>query len=253
MGIRMRIIISPAKRMKIDTDTLPYEELPCFMEETQVLLEQLKRLSYEEAKKLWNCNDDIASYHYGRLRDLSLYHNLTPAILSYQGIQYQYMAPAVFQVDEMEYIREHLRILSGFYGLLKPFDGVVPYRLEMQAKLKVREWRSLYDYWDKRLTEQILSESKEILNLASVEYSKCISRYIGNEIRFVTCIFGELIKDKVVEKGTYAKMARGEMVRFMAERKIEQIEEIQQFNRMNYRFAKELSDANTYVFLKSRQ
>lgn len=249
----MRIIISPAKRMKIDTDTLPYEELPCFMEETQVLLEQLKQLSYAEAKNLWNCNDDIAGYHYKRLRNLSLYHNLTPAILSYQGIQYQYMAPAVFQVDEMEYIREHLRILSGFYGLLKPFDGVVPYRLEMQAKLKTKEWKSLYDYWGKRLTEQLLSESKEILNLASVEYSKCISRYIGNDIRFVTCIFGELIKDKVVEKGTYAKMARGEMVRFMAEGKIKQIEEIQQFNRMNYSYAKELSDENTFVFLKSRQ
>ena len=248
----MRIIISPAKRMKIDPDTLPYEELPSFMKETQVLLEQLKQLSYEEARKLWNCNDEIASYHYERIRDLNLYHSLTPAILSYQGIQYQYMAPSVFQIDEMEYIRENLRILSGFYGLLKPFDGVVPYRLEMQAKLKTKEWKSLYDYWNKRLADQIFSESKEILNLASVEYSKCISRYIGDDIRLVTCIFGEIINGKVVEKGTYAKMARGEMVRFMAERRIEKIEEIKQFNRLNYTYAKDLSDEKTFVYLRHK-
>jgi uncharacterized protein len=251
-GRTMRIIISPAKRMKIDPDTLSYEELPCFMSDTQVLLEQLKQLSYEEAKKLWSCNDEIASYHYGRLTDLNLHQNLTPAILSYQGIQYQYMAPSVFQMDEMEYLREHLRILSGFYGLLKPFDGVIPYRLEMQAKLKAKEWKSLYDYWNNRLAAQLFSESKEILNLASVEYSKCISRYLDGDKRFVTCIFGERIKDKVVEKGTYAKMARGEMVRFMAERRIKQIEEIKQFDRLNYTYAKDLSDETTFVFLRSK-
>ncbi len=248
----MKIIISPAKRMKIDTDTLSFEELPFFIKEAKVLSEHLERLSYEEARRLWNCNDEIAAFHYRRLRGLDLYHNLTPAILSYEGIQYQYMAPSVFQVNEMEYIREHLRILSGFYGLLKPFDGVVPYRLEMQAKLPVKEANTLYDYWNTKLAAQLFSESRLILNLASVEYSKCISRYLEKDIHFVTCIFGERIKDKVVEKGTHAKMARGEMVRFMAEREIEKIEEIKQFNRLNFTYAKDLSDENTYVFLKER-
>lgn len=246
----MRIIISPAKKMKIDPDTLSYEELPSFIKESEVLLNELKKLSYEEAKKLWNCNDSIASYHYGRLTDFDLYHNLTPAILSYQGIQYQYMAPSVFQIDEMEYIREHLRILSGFYGLLNPFDGIAPYRLEMQAKLKTKEWKSLYDYWGKRLAAQLFLESKEILNLASVEYSKCISRYVGEDVRFVTCIFGERVKDKIVEKGTYAKMARGEMVRFMAEHRIEKIEEIKQFDWLNYTYDKDLSDEKNFVFIR---
>jgi cytoplasmic iron level regulating protein YaaA (DUF328/UPF0246 family) len=237
--------------MKIDPETLPYEDLPHFMKETKVLLKHLKKLSYEDARKLWNCNDEIATYHYKRLKDLNLSNNLTPAILSYQGIQYQYMAPAVFQVDELEYVKEHLRILSGFYGLLKPFDGVVPYRLEMQAKLEVKEAKSLYDYWNKRLARQLFAESKEILNLASVEYSKCISRYLKPDIRFVTCIFGEMVKDKVVEKGTYAKMARGEMVRYMAERGNETMEEIKQFDRLNYTYAKDLSDEKTYVFVRN--
>ncbi len=248
----MRIIISPAKRMKIDPDTLSYEELPNFLSETRVLLEQLQQLSYDEAKKLWNCNNEIASYHYGRLTDFNLYQNLTPAILAYQGIQYQYMAPSVFQMDEMHYIREHLRILSGFYGLLKPFDGVVPYRLEMQAKLKTKDGKSLYDYWNNKLASQLFSESKEILNIASAEYSKCISRYIDGDKRFVTCIFGERINDKVVEKGTYAKMARGEMVRFMAERRIKKMEEIKQFDRLNYMYAKDLSDEKTFVFIRRK-
>lgn len=246
----MRIIISPAKKMKINTDILPFEDIPFFIEETKVLLKTLKTLSYKEAKNLWKCNDKIASYHYDRFKDLNLYHNLTPAILSYEGIQYQYMSPSVFHTEEMEYIKEHLRILSGFYGLLKPFDGVVPYRLEMQAKLLVEDKKSLYDYWNQLLARQLFAESKQIVNLASVEYSKCITKYKKENVHMVTCIFGELINNKVVEKGTYAKMARGEMVRFMAEEKIKDIEKIKRFDRLGYSFADELSDEKTYIFLR---
>lgn len=248
---KMRIIISPAKKMKIDTDTLLFEEIPFFVKESEVLLDRLGKLSYEEAKNLWHCNDKIASYHYERLKGLNLYQNLTPAILSYEGIQYQYMAPSVFQTEELQYIKEHLRIISGFYGFLKPFDGVVPYRLEMQAKIKVKKANSLYEFWNKRMAKQLFLESKLILNLASVEYSKCITRYLNKNIRLITCVFGEKINDKVVEKGTYAKMARGEMVRFMAENKIDKIEDIKGFNRMGYTFADDFSDETTYVFLKS--
>lgn len=247
----MRIIISPAKKMKIDTDTLPFEDIPFFINHTQELLNRLKELSYSEAKKLWQCNDNIASYNYERLKDLDIHSNLTPAILSYEGIQYQYMSPSVFHSEEMEYINKHLRILSGFYGLLKPFDGVVPYRLEMQAKLQVRDTRSLYEFWNKLLAEQLFSESKLIVNLASVEYSKCIIPFINKDIHLITCVFGEIVNGKVVEKATYAKMARGEMVRFMAENKIDTIEQLKEFNRLGFTFADDLSDVETYVFLRS--
>lgn len=248
----MRIIISPAKKMKIDTDTLSFEKYPSFINHTEQLLNRLKELNYQEAKNLWKCNDKIASYHYDRLKNLNLYHNLTPAILSYEGIQYQYMSPAVFHTEEMEYIKEHLRILSGFYGLLKPFDGVVPYRLEMQAKLKVEDKKSLYDYWNCLLAKQLFAESKQIVNLASVEYSKCITKYRKEDVHIVTCVFGELINNKVVEKGTYAKMARGEMVRFMAEKKIKDVDNIKRFDRLGYLFADDLSDEKTYIFLRKK-
>lgn len=183
---------------------------------------------------------------------MDLYRNLTPAILAFEGIQYQYMAPGVFQTDEYAYLEKHLRILSGFYGMLRPFDGVVPYRLEMQAKLKGDKLNSLYEFWNSKLADKLFSESGCILNLASKEYSKCISDYLNENIRFVTCVFGEMIGKKVIEKGTLVKMARGEMVRFMAENKIEDVEDIKSFNRLNYVFEDHLSDKNTYVFLKKK-
>ena len=132
----MRIIISPAKKMRVDTDSLPHRTLPVFLDQTQVLADILKEKSYDELKKLWKCNDQIAELNVSRLEHLNIRKDLTPAILSYEGIQYRYMAPHVFTDRELEYVQEHLRILSGFYGILRPFDGVTPYRLEMQAKLK---------------------------------------------------------------------------------------------------------------------
>lgn len=247
----MRIIISPAKKMKTDTDSLDYHNFPQFIKKAEILLEFLKELSYEEAKLIWNCNDKIAALNFERIRKMDLHRNLTPAILSYEGIQYQYMAPGVFQTEELAYLQTHLRILSGFYGILRPLDGVVPYRLEMQAKLRGDHLNSLYDFWSNKLAEQFFSESRCIINLASKEYSKCISSYLDGSVRFVTCIFGEKIGERVVEKGTQVKMARGEMVRFMAEKQIKDTEEIKSFNRLNYVFADGLSNDNTYVFIKS--
>lgn len=246
----MKIIISPAKRMKEDTDSFDYSQMPRFIKDTELLLSYLNELSYEEVKLIWKCNDKIAMLNYERLQKMDLYRSLTPALFSYEGIQYQYMAPGVFQTEELQYLEKNLRILSGFYGILRPFDGVVPYRLEMQAKLGGRNFRSLYEFWSNRLAEQLFSECQCIVNLASREYSKCISDYPDGRVRFINCIFGEWIGNKVIEKGTQVKMARGEMVRFMAEKQIEVIEEIKSFNRLNYSFSEELSEDNTYVFVK---
>ena len=129
--------------MNINTDDLAYRDLPEFLPQTERLLESLRGMSYDELKKLWKCSDKIAEQNYERLRNMDLRRILTPAVLAYEGIQYQYMAPAVFSAEEYEYIQEHLRILSGFYGVLKPFDGVVPYRLEMQAKLSIENTKDL--------------------------------------------------------------------------------------------------------------
>lgn len=102
---------------------------------------------------------------------MDLRRRLTPAVLAYDGIQYRHMAPGVFTDGEFRYIEEHLRILSGFYGMLRPLDGVTPYRLEMQAKLSGEGFGSLYEFWGGRLAAQLAGETKVILNLASKEYS----------------------------------------------------------------------------------
>ena len=248
----MRIIISPAKKMTADTDTLPWRDLPGFLPRTQRLLERMRGMTYEELKRLWACNDRIAQLNAQRLGEMDLQRNLTPAILAYEGIQYQYMAPGVFTQGEYDYVQEHLRILSGFYGVLRPLDGVVPYRLEMQAKLSVDGAKDLYDYWRDEPARSILSQTDCVVNLASKEYSVCISRYLAPTDRMLTCVFGEEENDKVVEKGTLCKMARGEMVRFMAEQRIEDPQKLRQFEGLDYRYSPEHSDENTCVFIRQK-
>lgn len=246
----MRIIISPAKKMNVDTDSFPYRDLPEFLTSTEELCRKMQSMSYEELKKLWKCNDQIAQLNVRRLGDMDLRKGLTPALLAYEGIQYQYMAPGVFTDGEYAYIQEHLRILSGFYGVLKPFDGVTPYRLEMQAKLNIGQYKDLYAYWGDRLAKALFAETGCILNLASKEYSICISKYLPAPVRFITCVFGVEKNGKVIEKGTMCKMARGEMVRFMAQNQIQTPEQIRSFDRLNYRFDGVRSDESTYVFLR---
>ena len=246
----MQIILSPAKKMKVDTDSFPCRSLPQLLPKTEQLYERLRGMSYEELKALWKCNDQIAKLNYERLQTMDLRQHLTPAILSYEGIQYQYMAPGVFTYDELDYVREHLRILSGFYGVLRPFDGVTPYRLEMQAKLKMGEAKDLYSFWGGDIAGLLFSETNCILNLASQEYSRCVSAHLTDGVQFITCLFCERKNGKLIEKGTLCKMARGEMVRYMAERRIEDPAELTAFDRLGYRYAPEESGETTYVFIK---
>ncbi len=241
--------------MNTDTDTLECRSVPVFLEQTEELLRWLKGLTFVQAKKLWNCNEKIAEQNYKRVQEMALGKNLTPAVISYEGIQYQYMAPAVFGGAQTDYIQEHLRILSGFYGVLRPFDGVTPYRLEMQAKASDKG--NLYQFWGDRLYREITRDDGSaqgnghlILNLASKEYSKCVEKYLRSEDAYLTVIFGELSDGKVKQKGTYAKMARGEMVRYLAENNIEEAEGIKGFDRLGYRFEEGLSGEREYVFLR---
>ena len=116
-----------------------------------------------------------------------------------------------FEDGHYDYVQEHLRILSAFYGVLRAMDGVTPYRLEMQAKASIGGKKDLYELWGNRLYEAVRDESGVIVNLASKEYSKCIEKYLMPEDRYLTITFCEKSGNKLVTKGTYAKMARGEM------------------------------------------
>lgn len=248
----MRIIISPAKKMNVDTDSLHWKELPEFLPQTERLLERLREMDEDTLKKLWKCSDQIVALNRERLEHMDLRRRLTPAILSYEGIQYQHMGPGVFTQGQFDYVQEHLRILSGFYGLLRPLDGVTPYRLEMGARLEIGGAKNLYDFWGACLAEKLAAETDAVLNLASKEYSQCISRHLPEEKRMVTCVFGEEKAERIVEKGTLCKMARGEMVRFLAEQEAEAAEQCRAFSGLGFHFSPGHSDERTYVFLKEQ-
>lgn len=244
----MRIILSPAKKMRVDTDSIEPLGRPIFIEKTEVILSWLRNRTEAQLKELWKCNDKIVSQNVERIKKMNLCQQLTPAILAYEGIAYQYMTPAVFEKDHFDYVQEHLRILSAFYGVLKPLDGVTPYRLEMQARAEIGDSKNLYDFWGDDLYQDVIDDSRIIINLASKEYSKCIEKYLSPEDRYLTITFCEKSGEKLVTKGTYAKMARGEMVRYMAEKNIEKPENIRNFNRLGYIFREDLSTNTEYIF-----
>ena len=294
----MKIILSPAKKMKVLDEGGSFGQSfygfeitkPQYLEKTEEISAWLKGQSYAELKRLWGCSDKIAEQNFNRLAEMDLYRNLTPAVLSYEGLAYQYMAPAVFEDGHFDYVQEHLRILSAFYGVLRAMDGVTPYRLEMQAKAEIgghgigsgsaTVWESadgniggsagavaegnlsvnisgkpggssnLYDFWGDALYRAVRDESGIIVNLASREYSKSIEKYLTSNDRYITVNFCERSGDKLVTKGTYAKMARGEMVRFMAEHRIAEPAEMQKFDRLGYVFREALSTETEYVFEK---
>ena len=127
---------------------------------------------------------------------------------------------------------------------------MTPYRLEMQAKLRVGECKDLYAYWGDSLAKVLFAETDCIVNLASKEYSICISKHLPANVRFITCIFGEEKDGKIIEKGTMCKMARGEMVRYMAENRIEEPEQLKAFDRLNYRFDENRSDDKLFLFIR---
>ncbi len=264
----MRIIISPAKKMTEDGDTLQYSELPVLINKTEELFKYLSERSYEELKNIWRCNDKIAALNFERIKDTDIHGGvLTPAVIAYEGIQYQYLSPKTLEKNALDYLQERLRILSGFYGVLKPMDGVVPYRLEMQSELcppvmteaahsgadcghNEPGTRSLYEFWGEDIYKEVFSGEDTVINLASKEYSKAVEPYLRDRDRFINCSFCELKDGKLRQKATMAKMARGEAVRFMAENNVCEPEGLKEFSRLGFSFEESFSDENSYVFVK---
>ena len=246
----MKIIISPAKQMQVDIEAFPCTR-PQFLQQTKEILAQLQSMSMHELQQLWCCNNSLTEQNFVRIRNMNLEHNLTPAVLAYVGLQYTHMGPRVLEAAAWDYVCANLRILSGFYGLLRASDGVAPYRLEMQGKLAVAGKKNLYQYWGSSIYEALTREDKVILNLASKEYSKAVEPYLSENVRFVSCIFGCSDKKGGYKvKATEAKMARGSMVRWCAEHNVQSPEEVQGFATYGYAFRPELSSAEEYVFVK---
>lgn len=248
----MKIIISPAKKMRVGNDFLEPRTTPQLLSKTKILQSYLQSLSYDELKKLLCCSDRIAEESFRQVQKMDLNRNPAPALLSYVGIQYQYMAPQLFTLEQFAYAHSGLRILSGFYGLLRPFDGVVPYRLEMQAKCRISSCKNLYEFWKDDLFRALTEEDDTILNLASAEYSRAVAPHAGNGCRFITAAFCEPAAGKLIEKGVYVKMARGEMVRWLAENQITQPRDVKWFDRLGYQYSDALSNEKHYVFVREK-
>lgn len=156
---------------------------------------------------------------------------LSPALFSFKGLAFTYMAPQVFSKDELDFLENRLFILSGLFGLIRPFDAISPYRLEMMANLSAEKSKNLYEFWGDLIYREIFKSNDIVLNLASVEYSKCLSKYLKKDDKLIDVYFLEYKDNKLLQKASYSKMARGSMVRFIAENKIQNIEELKKFYR----------------------
>lgn len=242
----MQIIISPTKKMQVNNDVFAHKDLPLFLTKTQQVLSCLQTLSFEQLQKLYQASDSIVEENRQRLVNMDLTANLTAAIMAYEGIAFSYMSSKLLTQEDYDFLQEHLFILSGFYGALRPFDGIRPYRLEMQAKLVIDSYPNLYNFWHDEINNLLESKDKDILNLASKEYSKIIDskRFNIKTVRFV-----QEHKGKLVEKGTVCKMLRGLMVKYIATHKINDFEAIKSFNENNAVFNESLSNENTFVFI----
>lgn len=243
----MIILLSPTKNMVEANDDFAYRDMPVCLHEAEKLKEMLLSLNDDELKSVWKCSEKLFLENKEKLLHMDLKNHLSPALFAYHGLAFQHMTPGAFTYDELEYVQKHLRILSGFYGVVKPFDGIVSYRLEMGASIP--DIGNLYGFWKERIYEAC--NDSVFINLASKEYSDAVKPYLKDTDRMITCYFMERKNDKLIQKGTKAKMARGSMVYWMAHHHVENPEELKNFNE-GYRFSPSDSDEQAYVFLETK-
>ena len=197
-----------------------------------------------------NCSDAIAEWTYNSYQHMDVNVSCVPALLSFDGIQYSYMAPDLLSEEYFVYAERHLRILSGLYGILEPFDGVVPYRLELDSPFHTPFCTSLYDFWGSKPYQRLIEEDKQILDLSSKQYGRLIKRHLDPDVHLVSVYFLEEEEGRRREKGVYVKMAIGEMVRWLAEQNIQQFEDVKRFCRLGYRLDTAVSDDKQYHFVR---
>ena len=244
----MKIIIAPSKIMKIARDSFPIQSKPQFLDKTRILERFLKSRSNEQLKDLWHASENVTKQSILQLENMNLDERLTPAMLAFSGIQYQYMAPDLFTQPALDYIQKNLRILSGFYGMLRPFDGVCPYRLELNTKMVGFRDYSLYHFWGSDIAENLFQEDNIVIDLASKQYTRLVKPYLSQGRQLITVDFQELKNGKWKTVGVHAKMARGEMVRYIAEKQIKNPTDLQDFNDFEFQFEPDVSTKDHYVF-----
>ncbi|WP_439127698.1 peroxide stress protein YaaA [Polaribacter sp.] len=252
----MKIIISPAKSLDFESKVpTSLHTQPRFLEQSQKLNKKLKTFSKNKLSSLMSISDDLAAINYERNQDWETPFtdkNAKQAIYAFTGAVFQGIDVNTLQEDKLPVLQDQLRILSGLYGLLKPLDLIQPYRLEMGTKLKVGRKDNLYQFWDDSLAKSLNEELKEdelLINLASTEYFKALPKKVL-KVPMITPVFKDFKNGQYKTIMTYAKMARGYMVRYIVDNNVETIEDLKGFNIENYRFSEEMSSGNNLVFTR---
>ena len=252
------IIISPAKKLNFDaSNKSTHYTNPIFFEKTLKLSESLKKLSLPEIKSLMNISDDLSKLNFERFKNFSDEQNIDnskQAIFTFSGDTFVGLNIKTFSDEDLNYAQENLRILSGLYGLLRPLDLIQPYRLEMGTKINHIINESLYDFWNKDITQTINNEVKKLnksllYNLSSNEYSKTIDFSKLTEPVITPCFLSE--KDGDLKSiGMQSKKCRGAMARMILKKRISNFEGLKQFNEYNFRYDSIDSKENKIIFIK---
>ena len=252
----MKIVISPAKSLdyesKVTTDK--YTQ-PVFLEQSEKLSNVLKKKSARQLSNLMSISENLGQLNYERNQNWSLpftLENSRQAIFAFSGAVFQGIDVATIPTNKLEQLQEKLRIISGQYGLLKPLDIMQPYRLEMGTKLKIGRKNNLYQFWDNAITEALNSELEEnepFINLASAEYFKAIKPKLL-KVPVITPIFKDFKNGEYKTIMTFAKLARGYMVRYIIDNDVDTIEGLKGFNSEGYAFDANLSNDRELVFTR---
>jgi cytoplasmic iron level regulating protein YaaA (DUF328/UPF0246 family) len=255
----MLIVISPAKNLdekpqKIISDFT----LPDFLEDSSILIEALRKFTSAELADLFEVNPSIAGINFERFGKWHLPFtpdNAKQAVLLFNGEVYNGLKAKTLLVDDLLYAQNHLRILSGLYGILRPLDLIQPYRLEMGIKLKTAKAKDLYQFWGLRITEklnealQLAGEPKVLVNLASGEYMRAVNPQKLNA-RIINIEFMQDNDGNYKTIVVYTKKARGMMSRFIIRNRLTNPEDLKGFDADGYMFNPRLSDHDTWVFTR---
>lgn len=253
----MVAIISPAKSLQFDQqETIEYT-LSRMPSETKELVGVMQEKSTEDLKKLMNISDNLAELNAERFHSFSQRHtekNAKPCIFTFNGDVYQGLDAGTLTEEEVDYAQDHLRILSGLYGLLRPKDLIQPYRLEMGTKLAFDDYNTLYDFWGDKIAKLLNKDLKAqgddiIVNLASNEYFNSIKKS-SLKARIIDVEFKDFKNGQYKIISFYAKKARGLMSRFIIKNKISNPEDLKMFDYEDYRFDDRSSTDNKLVFLR---
>ena len=254
----MLIVVSPAKKLDYDTPSTTdrYSE-PDFLDQSQLLINNLRNYSALDLAELMKLSMKLAELNFDRYHDWTVKFtpdNAKQCLLAFKGDVYTGMDAESFSEDDLDYAQSYLRILSGLYGLLKPLDLMMPYRLEMGTRLENSRGKNLYEFWGDRITDAVNVQLKVqgddiLINLASNEYFKSIKpkRVAG---RIITPQFKERKGDDYKMIGIYAKRARGLLSRYILQNRLEEPESIKAFDVDGYSFNELLSKDDQWVFTR---